>query len=134
MNRRVFFKYLNYIMTILLITLFIFYDSFAPFRDLFPLSRLSILFLWIVGILLSLFMDKWAPRIRLDLYFPAILTLYTMVLLILLNFLGAQSNRGISVMNPAFWVVAALSLYLWYKEYRKSMERKKSKSEDKALP
>lgn len=127
MNRRVFFKYLNYIMTILLITLFIFYDSLAQFRDLFPLSRLSILFLWIVGILLSLFLDKWAPRMRFDLYFPAILTLYTIVLLILLNFLGAQSNSGISVMNPAFWVVAALSLYLWYKEYRKSMERKKSK-------
>ncbi|WP_028987834.1 hypothetical protein [Thermicanus aegyptius] len=134
MNRRVFFKYLNYIMTILLITLFIFYDSLAQFRDLFPLSRLSILILWIVGILLSLFLDKWAPRMRFDLYFPAILTLYTIVLLVLLNFLGAQSNRGISVMNPAFWVVVALSLYLWYKEYRKSMERKKSKSEDKALP
>lgn len=127
MNRRVFFKYLNYIMTILLITLFIFYDSLAQFRVLFPLSRLSILFLWVVGILLSLFLDKWAPRVRFDLYFPAILTLYTIVLLVLLNFLGAQSNSGISVMNPAFWVVAALSLYLWYKEYRKSMERKKSK-------
>lgn len=61
MNRRVFFKYLNYIMTILLITLFIFYDSLAQFRDLFPLSRLSILFLWIVGILLSFF---WINGLR----------------------------------------------------------------------
>ncbi|WP_271853353.1 hypothetical protein [Planococcus maritimus] len=76
-----------------------------------------------VLVLVSLLMHNPELERRFGLHALLLLTIYPMLVMVLLTFLGGESESGLSVTSPILWIIWGAVLWMGWRDYKKDKEQ-----------
>lgn len=105
------------------ITLLLMDDYFPGTLSSFGIPEWSLYGLLGVLVVVSLLTHNHELEKRFRLHEVILLAVYPMLVMVLLTFLGGDSESGLSVTSPLLWILWGIVLWLGWRDYKKEKEQ-----------